>query len=64
MSETFKTYEVMPIEVFVGGCGHIVLLQELPSLVDGERYIRVMLNERDAERVAMAILTRAEEARR
>jgi hypothetical protein len=42
------TFEVMPVDVFEGGGGHIVLCQEWPSLADGEQYMRVMLNKRDA----------------
>lgn len=46
--------EVMPVDVFEGGGGHIVLCQEWPS-VEGERYLRIMLSTADAERVAKEI---------
>jgi hypothetical protein len=58
----FDTYEVMPIDVFVGGCGHIVLCQEWPSIKE-ETYLRVMLNERDAEELCRQIMAAARKAR-
>lgn len=57
-----RPYEVMPIDVFKGGCGHIVLCQEWSTETE-ESYLRVMLNERDAERLAMRILAVAREVR-
>jgi hypothetical protein len=51
----FNTFEVMPIEVFEGGCGHIVLCQEWAELT-GESYLRVMLNKRDAEELCRRIM--------
>lgn len=58
-----ETFEVMPIDVFVGGCGHVVLCQEWPDLT-GESYLRVMLNERDAEKLCQKIMAAAREARK
>jgi hypothetical protein len=37
-----KTFEVMPVDVFVGGCGHIVLCQEWTEAATEETYLRVM----------------------
>lgn len=64
MSEpkTLDTFEVMPVEVYKGGCGHIVLCQEW-STEKEESYLRIMINERDAEKVAMQILEAARKAR-
>jgi hypothetical protein len=64
MSEpkTLETYAVMPVDVFVGGCGHIVLCQEY-STEKEECYLRVMINPRDAEKVALQILKAARKAR-
>jgi len=64
MSEpkTLETFEVMPVDVFVGGCGHIVLCQEHSSEKE-EFYLRVMIDPRDAEKVAMQILETARKAR-
>lgn len=58
----FKTYEVMPIDVFVGGCGHIVLCQEWTTDAK-ESFLRVMVNERDAERLCEQIMASARKAR-
>lgn len=60
---TLDTFEVMPVDVFVGGCGHIVLCQEY-STEKEECYLRVMINPRDAEKVALQILEAARKARR
>jgi hypothetical protein len=51
----FNTFEVMPIEVFEGGCGHVVLCQEWAELT-GESYLRVMFNKRDAEELCRRIM--------
>lgn len=37
---------VMPVEVFVGGNGDLVLLQEQPDLA-GENYLRVIIHPDD-----------------
>jgi hypothetical protein len=59
-----STFEVMPVEVFEGGCGHLVIMQEWPSLTDGESYLRVMLDMRDAEVLCKKIMAVAGKARR
>lgn len=63
MSFTTETFEVMPVDVFRGGCGHIVLCQEYTTDKE-ESYLRVMIDPSDAERVALQILALAKEARR
>lgn len=65
MSETQfpKTFEVMPVEVYKGGCRHIVLCQEW-STEKEESYLRIMINERDAEKIVMKILALAQEVRK
>lgn len=45
----------LPTEVFEGGCGDIVLLQEFPS-EKGEQYVRVFISVADAERVCAEIM--------
>ena len=61
MSEV-ATFEVMPVDVFKGGCGHIVLCQEW-STEREESFLRIFINERDAEKIAMRILAIANEVR-
>lgn len=56
------TFEVMPPEVFRGGCGHIVLCQEHTGQTE-EYYLRVMIAPKDAERVASEILAIARRAK-
>lgn len=53
----------MPVNAFEGGNGDLVLCQEWPSM-DRERYARVMLDMKDAEKLAMQILAVARAARR
>lgn len=52
----------MAVAVFEGGNGDLVLCQEWPSL-SCERFVRVMLDMRDAEKLAMNILSVARSAR-
>jgi len=59
---SLKTFEVMPPDVFVGGCGHIVLCQEWTEAAK-ETYLRVMIHERDAERICQQIMASARKAR-
>ncbi|MGA7807142.1 hypothetical protein [Bradyrhizobium sp.] len=54
MSE--KSFETMPVDVFEGAGGHLVLCQELPSLAGGEEYIRIMVPMDAAEELAQRIL--------
>ncbi len=54
--------EVMPVEVNEGSGGHILLCQEWSTLTE-ESYSRILINARDAERIAMRILTVAREIR-
>jgi hypothetical protein len=60
---SLKTFEVMPLDVFVGGCGHIVLCQEWTEPGTDETYLRVMIHERDAERICQQIMASARKAR-
>ncbi len=61
-AKTLETFEVMPVEIFQGGCGHIVLCQEWGTALE-ESYLRIMINPRDAEKVALQILEVARKAR-
>jgi len=58
-----KIFEVMPVDVFVGGCGHVVLCQEWTDQ-KSESYLRVMINPADAENVCRQIMAAAEKARK
>jgi len=60
-SKTRKTFDVMPVEIYVGGCGHVVICQEW-STQEKESYLRVMVDPRDAEKVAMQIMETARKA--
>ena len=51
----------MAVAVFEGGNGDLVLCQEWPSL-SGERFVRVMLDMKDAEKLAMNIMSVARAA--
>lgn len=53
---------VMQVDVFQGGGGDLVLCQEWPSLTDGELYMRVIVNMKDAEELARRILDVARKA--
>lgn len=53
----------MPVSVFEGGNGDLVLCQEWPSVDQGERFMGVMLNMKDADRLATEILAVARVAR-
>jgi hypothetical protein len=53
----------LPIEVFKGGGGDIVLLQEFPS-EKGEQYLRVFVSVEDADRVCAEIMRIAGAAKR
>jgi hypothetical protein len=55
-------FEVMSPDVFVGGCGHIVVCQEWTT-AKGEEYTRVLIQPRTAEAFAMKILAAAKKAR-
>jgi hypothetical protein len=45
----------MPVDVFEGGAGNLVLCQEWPSL-HGELYLRILLPMAEARQLAEAIL--------
>jgi hypothetical protein len=51
--------ELMPVEVFVGGCGDLVLCQEWPQ-IEGEQYLRIIVPMRDALKLAHKIIAVAE----
>lgn len=56
---------VMPTEAYLGaGSRMINIRQEWPSLADGERYMRVIIHERDAEALCQQIMAAAKEARK
>jgi len=58
-------FEVMPPEAYLGaGSRMINIRQEWPSLASGDRFMRVMIHERDAEDLCKQIMAAAEEARR
>lgn len=54
----------MPVSVHKSGGGDLLLVQEWPSLEFGERFMRVMVEMDDAEKLAMNILSVLREARR
>lgn len=54
MSDT-KTFEVMPVEIYEGACGHIVICQEWPEL-GGESYARLFLTRENAKEVCRQIM--------
>jgi hypothetical protein len=54
----------MAISVFEGGNGDLVLCQEWPSLHRGERFARVMIEMKDAEKLAGQILAVARASNR
>lgn len=54
----------MEVAVYVGGNGDLVLSQEWPSLNRGDRFVRVIVDMKDAEKLAMNILSVARAARR
>jgi hypothetical protein len=56
-------FEVMPVDVFVGGCGHIVLCQEWPDMKEGETYLRVLMKPDQAESVCQQIMAMVAKAR-
>jgi hypothetical protein len=53
----------MPVSVFKGGNGDLVLCQEWPSMALGDRFSRVMVDMGDAEKLAAQILAVARAAR-
>lgn len=56
---------VMPAEAYLGaGSSMINIRQEWPSLAHGERYMRVIIHERDAEALCQQIMDAAKEARK
>lgn len=59
------SFHVMPAEAYLGaGSRMINIRQEWPSLTDGERYVRVMIHERNAEVLCQQIMAAAAEARK
>ncbi|UFX41709.1 hypothetical protein HAP47_0020575 [Bradyrhizobium sp. 41S5] len=47
--------EWMVPEVFRGGTGDLVIVQEIPNLEHGERYLRIRIPMAEAEALADAI---------
>jgi hypothetical protein len=60
---TEMSWEPMRVEVYEGGNGHVVLCQGWPELA-GEKYLRIIINLKDAETVAEEILALAKRMRR
>lgn len=59
------TFEVMPAEAYRGaGSRMINIRQEWPGLAEGERFMRVVIHERDAEKLCGWIMAAAREARK
>lgn len=56
-------FPLMGVEIFEGGNGHLVIVQEWPDL-KGESYLRVMMNMDEAESICARIMAVAEKARR
>jgi hypothetical protein len=48
--------DLMPVNVFKGGTGNLVICQEWPSMTRGERCVRVMVPMSEARELAEAIL--------
>lgn len=58
-------FQVMPPEAYAGaGSCMINIRQEWPSLARGDRFMRVMIHERDAEALCEQIMAAAKEARK
>lgn len=58
-------FEVMAPEAYLGGGGSMInIRQEWPSLLNGDRFMRVMIHERDAEALCEQIMAAAKEARK
>jgi hypothetical protein len=58
-------FAVMPAEAYRGaGSRMINIRQEWPSLADGEKFVRVIIHECDAEALCEQIIAAAKEARR
>lgn len=55
-------FEVMTPDVFVGGCGHVVICQEWTSSGE-ETYTRVVMKPDVAEAIAEKLLAAARRAR-
>jgi len=53
---------VMPVDVFAGAGGDIVILQEWPGIL-GEHYVRIFIDPKDAEAVCRGIMAAAAKAR-
>ena len=54
--------EVMPVDVYEGGNGDLVLTQEWPDM-DGESYTRIMIPMEEAFALAQRILATAKRAK-
>lgn len=52
----------LPIEIFEGAGGDLILLQEFPG-IEGERFVRVFINMDDAEKTCEEIMRVAMVAR-
>lgn len=65
MEDAKYHFDVMPPEAYVGaGSCMINIRQEWPSLAGGDEFMRVVIHERDAERLCQQIMAAAREARK
>ncbi|MBX9820852.1 MAG: hypothetical protein K2Y19_09370 [Afipia birgiae] len=55
--------EIMPVDVFVGATGYVVLVQE-HTTPEAESYLRIRIRPDDAKALCMAITNAAREARK
>ena len=57
-----KDFSFMAPEVFEGALGHLIFLQEFPSL-KGEEYVRIFFDMNNAEELCSQIMAIARKAR-
>lgn len=63
LASLFPTDAEMPVEVFVGATGYVVLLQEHTTL-EAESYLRIRIRPDDAKALCVAISNAARAARK
>jgi len=59
---TISSTHVLPVDVFEGAGGDLIILQEWPSL-KGETFVRVFINMDEAEQLCAQIMAVAKVAR-
>ena len=62
MAEFDPNRKFMPLDIFVGGGGDLVIVQEWTTPGE-ERYLRIIANMDDAESICERIMKAAREAR-